>query len=45
MIRKTGLVVISSLIMLAVISSCKTKTDKKEEAEVETEVKVETKPL
>jgi hypothetical protein len=42
MIKKISLVVISSLIMLPVISSCKNKTDKKEEAEVETEVKVET---
>mgnify|MGYP001812977377 FL=1 len=43
MMRKISLVVISSLIMLPLISSCKNKTDKKEEAEVvETEVKVET---
>ncbi|MGB5693069.1 MAG: hypothetical protein WBM43_10720, partial [Flavobacteriaceae bacterium] len=42
MMRKKGLIVISSLVMLAVISSCKTKTDKKEEAAAETEVKMET---
>ena len=39
--KKIGLVVIASLIILPFISSCKEKAEKKEEAVVETEVKTE----